>query len=158
MCCCPLFHSPYSFEGCQAPQDHLSRSHVYNDNRRVSGQGRSRHHIIKDKLQVGEGDARRSKLTCSGRYLIRITSRTHKAILAVANAFRKILARSFQVANPSEEALINGDLPEMLSVRSLNELAPDNCFRGSNVVFVAPDELVGHLRSRFNDNGLSNDV
>ena len=46
----------------------------------------------------------------------------------------------------------------MLSVRSLNELAPDNCFRGSNVVFVAPDELVGHLRSRFNDNGLSNDV
>ena len=94
----------------------------------------------------------------SGRYLTRTSFRTHAAILDLAAVIRKILARSFQVANPKEEALINGDLPEMLSIKSLDELAPGKRFRGANVVFVAPDELVETLRSRFNLLGLSNDV
>jgi len=84
--------------------------------------------------------------------------RTTKPNLDVATAFRKILARSFQVANPKEEALINGDLPEMLSIKFLDELALGKRFRGANVVFVVPDELVGTLRSRFNLLRLSNDV
>lgn len=83
---------------------------------------------------------------------------THAQNLAIAQAIRRILARSFKVPISNENALINGNLPKTLSISKVGDLANTTIFAGGNVVFLAPDENVHELRVQFNELEIKNDV
>ena len=89
---------------------------------------------------------------------LRTNHRTHAENLEMGKCIRRILARSFQVSDAKERALIKGKLPQMLRIRSVAQLADPKVFRGGNVVFLAPDELVSELRATFRESGITNDV
>ena len=82
--------------------------------------------------------------------------RTHAQNLAIGQAVRRILARSFKVPYANEIALINGKIPKTMMIKELNDIT--SCFRGGNCIFLAPDEKVHELRLQFNKLGLMNDV
>ena len=48
-----------------------------------------------------------------------------------------------------ESALIVGKFPKTLRIKKLKDLANPGVFKGGNVVFVSPDEVVHELRLRF---------
>ena len=91
--------------------------------------------------------------------------RTHAQNLAIAQAIRKILARSFKIPVSMEKcdcfvvivihdvknlhrlillqitderALIDGKIPKTLSINKFSDLADQKVFKGGNVVFIAP--------------------
>ena len=97
------------------------------------------------------------KLTSAGHILYSLTG-THAQNLAIGQAVRRILARSFKVPISNETALINGKLPKTLSIRKVSDLADTSIFRGGNIVFLAPDEMVHELRMQFNELGMQNDL
>ena len=84
--------------------------------------------------------------------------RTHAQNLAISQAVRRILARSFNVPITNERALINGNLPKTLHVSSLHNLADASTFCGGNIVFLAPDEKVHDLRVQLSELGVQNDI
>ena len=84
--------------------------------------------------------------------------RTHAQNLAISQAVRRILARSFNVPITNERALINGNLPKVLHVSSLHNLADASTFCGGNIVFLAPDEKVHDLRVQLSELGVQNDI
>lgn len=89
---------------------------------------------------------------------MRTNHRTHAQNLAIATAVRSILARSFDVPNSREHSLINGPIPEGLSLKRLSDLADANVFAGGNIVFLAPDEMADKLSSYLRKLGVHNDV
>ena len=84
--------------------------------------------------------------------------RTHAQNLAIAQSIRKILARSFKIPITDERALINGKIPKTLFINKLSDLADQKVFKGGNVVFIAPDEIVHDIRNLFRELKLQNDV
>lgn len=90
---------------------------------------------------------------------LKTNHRTHAENLALGQAIRKILARSFGVPMFDEQALIKGQLPKTLRIKKLSDLADRNStFSGANVVFVAPEEKVHDIRNIFRELGIQNDV
>lgn len=89
---------------------------------------------------------------------LRTNYRTHSANLALAKAIRKVLTRSFQVPGTSENALINGQLPQCLSLKSRSNLADSSLFQGASIVFLAPDENIESLKEVFRNIGINNDI
>ena len=89
----------------------------------------------------------------NGDFLVLLTpsldKSTHEQNLAMGQAIRRVLARSFKVTMTDESALIVGKLPKTLRVKKLKDLANPGVFKGGNVVFVSPDEVVQELRLRF---------
>ena len=84
--------------------------------------------------------------------------RTHAQNLAIGQAVRRILARSFKVPMTNETALINGQLPKTLSITDISNLANTLVFRGGNIVFIAPDENIQALKLQFSELGIQNDI
>jgi len=84
--------------------------------------------------------------------------RTHAENLAIGQATRKILARSFKVPITQERALIKGKTPKTLRIKEIDELANIDMFKGGNVVFLAPDEKVSDLKLIFHELGIKNDL
>jgi len=84
--------------------------------------------------------------------------RTHAQNLAIGQAVRSILARSFQIPMTRESALIKGDLPKTMMMKKIRDLADASIFQGGNIVFVAPDEKVHELRLQFQALEIHNDV
>ncbi|KAL7541991.1 hypothetical protein ACHAXR_011413 [Thalassiosira sp. AJA248-18] len=89
---------------------------------------------------------------------LRTNHRTHAQNLAIGQAIRRVLARSFKVPMSNELALINGKLPQTMVITKVSDLADKSIFCGGNIVFLAPDEKVHELRLQFNDLGLNNDL
>jgi hypothetical protein len=87
-----------------------------------------------------------------------INHRTHAENLSIAQAIRKVLARSFKIPMTDESALINGKIPKLLHINKLSDLSDVNVFVGGNVVFIAPDEEVPKIRSIFRELDVQNDV
>lgn len=74
---------------------------------------------------------------------------THAQNLAIGLAVRRILARSFQIPMTNESALINGEIPKIMMINKICDLANTSIFQGGNIVFLAPDEKVHQLRLQF---------
>jgi superfamily I DNA/RNA helicase len=89
---------------------------------------------------------------------MRTNHRTHAQNLAIATAVRRILARSFGVPESKEKALINGPIPEGLSLERLKDLANRKLFIGGDIVFLTPDEMLEALRADLHKLGIQNDV
>lgn len=89
---------------------------------------------------------------------LKTNHRTHARNLAIGQAVRKILTRSFGVPATNENALMEGTMPEALLLKSMRDLGDENKFRGGNVVFIVPDESATELRSLFLELGVKNDV
>jgi len=89
---------------------------------------------------------------------LRTNHRTHARNLEIGKAVRKILTRSFGVPSSDEIALMEGSVPEALLLKSPKDLSDDKKFRGGNVVFITPDEMVTELRSFCLELGIKNDV
>ena len=89
---------------------------------------------------------------------LKTNHRTHAANLALGQAIRRILARSFKISIEEERALITGKVPKTLRINKLSDLANPSIFSGGNVVFVAPDEKVPSIRQLFRELGVQNDV
>jgi hypothetical protein len=89
---------------------------------------------------------------------MRTNHRTHAQNLAVAQAVRRILRRSFGVPESKEHALINGPIPEGLSLKKLSDLADGNVFKCGNLVFLSPDEKLQELSSNLRKWKINNDV
>ena len=89
---------------------------------------------------------------------LKTNHRTHAENLAIAQAVRRILARSFKIPMTDERALINGKIPKTLRIEQLSDLSESSVFKGSNVVFLAPDEEVQKIRSLFRELNVKNDV
>ncbi|KAL7526058.1 LOW QUALITY PROTEIN: hypothetical protein ACHAWF_001612, partial [Thalassiosira exigua] len=58
----------------------------------------------------------------------------------------RILACSFKIPITNERALINGNLPQTMSIKSVTDLSNTSIFHGGNIVFLCPDERVHDLR------------
>ena len=85
--------------------------------------------------------------------------RTHSRNLALGKAIRRILARSFDVPNSNETAIVEGrQSPRALSIKKLSDLIDTNIFVAPNVVFLAPDENIHELRALFRDLKINNDL
>ena len=85
--------------------------------------------------------------------------RTHSQNLALGKAIRRILARSFDVPNSNETAIVEGrQSPRALSIKKLSDLIDTNIFVAPNVVFLAPDENIHELRALFRDLKINNDL
>ena len=84
--------------------------------------------------------------------------RTHQQNLALGQAIRSILARSFKIPLTEEHALIIGKMPKSLRVEWISDLVDTSIFSGGNVVFLAPDEKVHELRVQFRELGIKNDL
>ena len=77
-----------------------------------------------------------------------------------------LLARQFEKSSRVRSAfpqltrthLMEGTIPEALLLKSMRDLGDEQRFRGGNVVFIAPDEMVTDLRSLFLELGVKNDV
>lgn len=89
---------------------------------------------------------------------MRRNHRTHAQNLEIAKALRCMMARSFGLPGSSEEALINGPIPEMLSLAHISDLGDTSTFIGGNIVFVVPDEIADKVRSEFCRHNVSNDI
>jgi len=89
---------------------------------------------------------------------LKTNHRTHAENLAIAQAVRRILARSFKIPMTDERALINGKIPKLLRIEQLSDLSDKTVFKGGNVVFLAPDEEVQKIRSLFRELNVKNDV
>ena len=89
---------------------------------------------------------------------LKTNHRTHAENLAIAQAVRRILARSFKIPMTDERALINGKIPKLLRIKQLSDLSDQAIFKGGNVVFLAPDEEVHNIRSLFLELNVHNDV
>ena len=63
--------------------------------------------------------------------------RTHQQNLALGQAIRRILARSFKIPLTEEHALIIGKMPKSLRVERISDLVDTSIFSGGNVVFLA---------------------
>ena len=83
---------------------------------------------------------------------------THAQNLAIGQAIRKILARSFKIPRSVEVALINGELPKTLMIKKIKDLADTSIFQGGNIVFLAPDEKVHELRLQLQALEIHNDL
>lgn len=53
---------------------------------------------------------------------------------------------------------MEGNMPEALMLKSMEDLSDSGKFRGGNVVFITPDENVTEVRSLFLELGVKNDV
>jgi hypothetical protein len=80
---------------------------------------------------------------------MRRNHRTHAQNLAIANAVRRVMARSFGVAASHEVALVRGPIPELLSVSKIADLADTDTFKGGNIAFLVPDEILDKVRTNF---------
>lgn len=89
---------------------------------------------------------------------LKTNHRTHAENLSIAQAVRKVLARSFKIPMTDENALINGKIPKLLRINELSNLSDVNVFMGGNVVFIAPDEEVPKIRILFRELDVQNDV
>jgi len=108
------------------------------------------HSLVKDK---------KKKVKDVLQYIsLQTNHRTHAQNLAIGQAVRRILARSFSVPITNEIALINGQQPKALSVNNVSDLADTSVFCGGNIVFLAPDEKVHDLRLQFSELGIQNDI
>ena len=108
------------------------------------------HSLVKDK---------KKKVKDVLQYIsLQTNHRTHAQNLAIGQAVRRILARSFSVPMTNEMALINGQQPKALSVENVSDLADTSVFCGGNIVFLAPDEKVHDLRLQFSELGIQNDI
>jgi hypothetical protein len=97
-------------------------------------------------------------ISCISNDDMQTNHRTHAQNLAISQAVRRILARSFDVPITNERALINGKLPKALIVSKIMDLADKNIFCGGNIVFICPDENVHYFRRQFRDLDVQNDV
>lgn len=68
------------------------------------------------------------------------------------------MARSFKLTASEEQSLIHGKLPKLLSIKKISDLKNESIFKGGNIVFLAPDELIQNLRTQFHDLGIKNDL
>lgn len=84
--------------------------------------------------------------------------RTHAQNLALAKKVREMLKHSFGVQMTKEEAILKGPVPKTMFLESVDKLADENVFRGGNIVFIAPDEIVPDLRKQLHTSGIMNDV
>jgi len=113
---------------------------------------------VNDVLYSQLADSRVNVKQCLQTFALRTNHRTHEQNLAMGQAIRRVLARSFKVTMTDESALIVGKLPKTLRVKKLKDLANPGVFKGGNVVFVSPDEVVHELRLRFSELGIKNDI
>jgi hypothetical protein len=85
--------------------------------------------------------------------------RTHGQNLAIANAVRRMMGRSFGVGGASHEvALVDGPIPQLLYLSTIADLADTGTFKGGNIVFLVPDEIVEKVRNECCRQNISNDV
>lgn len=89
---------------------------------------------------------------------LKTNHRTHAENLAIAQAVRRILARSFKIPITEERALINGKIPKLLRIEKLSDLSDISVFKGGNIVLLVPDEEVHNIRSLFRELNVKNDV
>ena len=80
----------------------------------------------------------------------------HQENLSIGKAIRSVLARSFKLQNSDEHSLIHGNLPKLLSIKKISDLSNESIFKGGNIVFLAPDEMLQDLRTQFNHLGINN--
>ena len=90
--------------------------------------------------------------------MLQTNHRTHHENLSLGKAIRSVLARSFKLPNSNEHSLIHGRLPQLLRIKKISDLANQNIFKGGNIVFLAPDEIVQDLRTHFHHLGIENDL
>lgn len=89
---------------------------------------------------------------------MRTNHRTHAQNLAIASAVRSILARSFGLPLTRENALMNGSLPEGLSLKNIRDLGDKRVLSGGNIVFLVPDEVTDQMKIDLQKAGVRNDV
>ena len=80
----------------------------------------------------------------------------HQENLSIGKAIRSVLARSFKLQNSEEHSLIHGKVPKLLSIKKISDLSNESIFKGGNIVFLAPDEMLQDLRTQFNHLGINN--
>jgi len=90
--------------------------------------------------------------------MLQTNHRTHQENLSLAKAIRSVLARSFKLQNSDEHSLIHGKIPQLLSIKKISDLSNEDIFKGGNIVFLAPDEIVQDLRTQFHNLGIKNDL
>jgi len=90
--------------------------------------------------------------------MLQTNHRTHHENLSLGKAIRSVLARSFKLPNSNEHSLIHGRLPQLLRIKKISDLANENIFKGGNVVFISPDDIVQDLRTQFHHLGIENDL
>ena len=84
--------------------------------------------------------------------------RTHQQNLALSQAVRRILARSFKVPYTDEIALINGNMPKTMKINSLKDLGNKSIFCGETIVLLTPDEKVEELKLLCKELSMENEV